>query len=306
MADKQWRGIFTIPTTPFDDRGVLDEASLRREVQFCVEAGAHGIVCPVNASEFWCLSDDERKRVIRIVVEETAGRVPVVAGAAGVSDQHGAEMARFSQEVGADAVIAMPPYARPVPVGEIYAYYRSMSDVISIPIFIQNHDSPAGMRLSAELVAKMVNELPHVDWIKEETFPPGHAITAELRLCGPKLKGIMGGVAGRYLMDEYERGACGNMPACEMTDVHSAVWNLLDSGKKREARAVFNRLLPVLNYEAVVPGVYKAILKRRGIIASDYLRAYHGNPLDANDHRELTAIFEDMKDLFKLAPPAAA
>ena len=110
----------------------------------------------------------------------------------------------------------------------------------------------------------MVNELPHVDWIKEETFPPGHAITAELRLCGPKLKGIMGGVAGRYLMDEYERGACGNMPACEMTDVHSAVWNLLDAGKKREARAMFNRLLPVLNYEAVVPGVYKAILKRRG------------------------------------------
>ena len=98
------------------------------------------------------------------------------------------------------------------------------------------------------------------------------------------------------------------MPACEMTDVHSAVWNLLDSGdpaKKREARATFNRLLPVLNYEAVVPGVYKAILKRRGIIASDYLRAYHGNPLDAHDHKELTAIFEDMRDLFKLAPPAA-
>ena len=80
----------------------------------------------------------------------------------------------------------------------------------------------------------MVNELPHVDWIKEETFPPGHAITAELKLCGPKLKGIMGGVAGRYLMDEYERGACGNMPACEMTDVHSAVWNLLDSGDRQE------------------------------------------------------------------------
>ena len=123
--DKQWRGIFTIPTTPFDDRGALDEASLRREVQFCVEAGAHGIVCPVNASEFWTLSDDERKRVIRIVVEETAGRIPVVAGAAGVSDQHGAEMARYSQEVGADAVIAMPPYARPVPTPEVYAYYKA-------------------------------------------------------------------------------------------------------------------------------------------------------------------------------------
>jgi 4-hydroxy-tetrahydrodipicolinate synthase len=217
-------------------------------------------------------------------------------------------MAKYSQEVGADAVIAMPPYARPSPVSEVYAYYQALSEAITIPIFIQNHDAPAGMRLSPELVARMVNELPHVDWIKEETFPPGHAITAELRLCGPKLKGIMGGVAGRYLLDEYERGSCGNMPACEMTDVHSAVWNLLDSGdaaKKKEARALFNRLLPVLNYEAVVPGVYKAILKRRGIIASDYLRTYHGNPLDANDHKELSAIFEDMQDLFKFAPPKA-
>jgi dihydrodipicolinate synthase/N-acetylneuraminate lyase len=222
-----------------------------------------------------------------------------------VSDQHASMMAKYSEEVGADAVIAMPPYARAVPPSETYAYYQAMSEAIDIPIFIQNHDAPAGMRLSPELVAKLVNELPHVDWVKEETFPPGHAISAELRLCGPKLRGIMGGVAGRYLLDEYERGSCGNMPACEMTDVHSAVWNLLDAGQKKAAREMFNRLLPVLNYEAVVPGVYKAILKRRGIIASDYLRSHHGNPLDASDHKELTAIFDDMKDLFKLAPPAA-
>ena len=144
MADRQWRGIFTIPSTPFDDQGVLDVESLRREIDFCVEAGAHGIVSPVNASEFWTLSDDERKLVIRVVVEQTAGRIPVVAGAAGVSDQHAAMMAKYAQEVGADAVIAMPPYARPIPTSEIYAYYKAMSDAITIPIFIQNHDAPAG------------------------------------------------------------------------------------------------------------------------------------------------------------------
>jgi 4-hydroxy-tetrahydrodipicolinate synthase len=93
------------------------------------------------------------------------------------------------------------------------------------------------------------------------------------------------------------------MPACEMTDVAVQVWNALDAGDMRKAREVFTRLLPVLTYEALLPGVYKAILKRRGIIKSDYLRSHHGNPLGKPEHEDLTAIFEDIKDLFRLAPP---
>lgn len=300
---KQWRGVFTIPCTPFDDQGRLDFDSLRNEVDFCLAAGGHGIVYPVNASEFWTLTDDERMKAVELVVKQVNGKVPVVVGAAGVSDPHAVALAKHAQEVGADAIIAMPPYVRPVGESDIYAYYRALSEAITIPIFIQNHDAPAGTRLSPAFCAKLVNELPYVDWIKEETFPPGHAITAELKLCNPnKLKGVMGGVAGRYILDEYERGACGTMPACETTDIASKVWNLLDAGKKREARDLFNRLLPVLNYEAVVPGVYKAVLKRRGIIKSDYLRSHHGNPLDQYDHAELGRIFADIEDLLTLAP----
>jgi len=281
----------------------MDYDGLKEETAFLLAAGAHGIVYPVNASEFWVLSDEERAKAVELVVKAVGGKIPVVVGAAGGSDAHAVVFAKHAQEAGADAVIAMPPYIRAVGENDIYAYYRAMSEAISIPIFIQNHDAPAGTRLSPQFCARLVQELEHVDWIKEETFPPGHAISAELELCGPKLKGVMGGVAGRYIMDEHKRGACGTMPACEMTDIASEVWNLLDAGETRKARDLFNRLLPVLNYEAVVPGVYKAILKRRGIIKSDYLRSHHGNPLDQNDHEELTAIFEDMKDLFKLAPP---
>ena len=302
MAE-QWRGIFTIPCTPFDDQGVLDEESLRREVQFCVEAGAHGVVAPVNASEFWTLTDEERKRVSQIIVEEVRGRVPVVIGVAGSSDPHAVMFAKHAQSIGADAVIAMPPYVRVVSPKDIFEYYRALSEAITIPIFIQNHDAPAGTRLSPEQCAKLVQELPHVDWIKEETMPPTKAIEAEIKLCGPKLKGVMGGVAGKYVIEEWRRGACGNMPACEMTDVAVQVWNALDAGDMKRAREVFTRLLPVLTYEALLPGVYKAILKRRGIIKSDYLRSHHGNPLGKPEHEDLTAIFADMQDLFRLAPP---
>jgi 4-hydroxy-tetrahydrodipicolinate synthase len=304
MAE-QWRGVFTIPCTSVEDGGALDLESLRSEVEFCVAAGAHGIVAPVNASEFWTLSDDERKAVAGTIVTTAGGRVPTVIGVAGGAAEAAVMFAKHAQEIGADAVIAMPPYVRVASQGAIYDYYQKLAAAIRIPIFIQNHDAPAGTRLSPEFVVRLVNELPHVEYVKEETYPPGHAISAELKLAGPRLKGVMGGIAGRYLIDEYRRGACGTMPACEATDVHVQLWEALEAGDERRARDVFNRLLPLLNYEAMYGGaVYKEVLRRRGIIKSNYLRSHAGNPLDASDHQELTAILADLRDLFKLAPPA--
>lgn len=300
---RQWRGVFTIPCTPFTVTGALDLDSLRHEVEFCVAAGAHGIVAPVNASEFWTLADDERRQVAETIVQTVDRRVPVVVGISATSAPNAVALARHAEQIGADAVIALPPYGRPASSDVIEAYFRALSAAVTIPTFIQNHDAPGGTRMSPEFVARLVRELPHVDYIKEETFPPGHAMTAEIEHSGPKLKGVMGGVAGRYLLDEYRRGACGTMPACEATDIHVQVWDALDGGDERRARDLFYRLLPLLNYEAVVPGVYKTVLKRRGVIASDYTRSHAGNPVDAYDQRELSAILADLDDLFRLAPP---
>src|SRR5579859_7555897 len=82
---ERFRGVFAIPPTPFDDADNVDEPSLRACVDFCVDAGAHGIVAPVNASESIALTDTERLRVTEVLVEQAAGRVPVVIGVSGVS-----------------------------------------------------------------------------------------------------------------------------------------------------------------------------------------------------------------------------
>jgi dihydrodipicolinate synthase/N-acetylneuraminate lyase len=298
-----WRGVFTIPCTPFTETGALDLDSLRREIVFCLDAGAHGIVAPVNASEFWTLSDEERRMIAQVIVQTVAGRVPTVIGVTGAAAQIAVTFARHAEQIGADAVIALPPHARTASPEVIFDYFRALSEAISIPIFVQNHDAPAGTPMAPEFVARLVRELEHVDWIKEETFPAGHAIQTEITLCGPKLKGVMGGVAGRYLLDEYRRGSCGTMPACEVTDIHVQIWEALDGGDEQRARDLHQRLLPLLNYEALLPGVYKTVLKRRGIISCDYLRSEAGNPLDALDHHELGLIFDGIRDLFRLAPP---
>lgn len=305
VDERPWRGVFTIPCTPFTDDGALDLDSLVSVVEFCVDAGAHGVVAPVLASEAWTLSAGERAVVIETLVSGVDGRIPVVIGVSADTQDASLHLARQAERAGADAVIAIAPSECNGDLEAIFGFYRALSEAMSLPIFVQNVDPPYGARLSGSFVARLVREIPRVDWVKEETMPPGWAMTAEIEEAGPKLRGVMGGVAGRYLFDEYRRGACGFMPACEVTDVHARIWNTLDGGDETEARRLFERLLPLSNFESRGGGVYKSVMKRRGVIASDYTRQYNGNPLDRYDRMELDRLLEDIEDLFTLAPLGA-
>jgi dihydrodipicolinate synthase/N-acetylneuraminate lyase len=227
----------------------------------------------VNASEFWTLSDDERLLIAELVLAEVPASVPTVIGVTAGSADWAIRFARHAQDRGAAAVIAMPPNSHPATPAECFRYYERLTSVLEIPLFVQNHDAPIGTPMSPELVSRIVRELPHADWIKEETVPAGHAISYELASCGPKLRGIMGGLAGRYVFDEYARGARGTMPACESVDIHVMIWNLLAGGRETEARSLFRRLLPLLNLEAVGAGVYQTVLHWRGGFAAAFLRS---------------------------------
>src|SRR5205085_7545588 len=123
----------------------------------------------------------------------------------------------------------------------------------------------------------------------------------------PRLKGIMGGMAGRFMLDEFRRGACGTMPACEVTDVHVAIWNALEAGDLARARTVHNRLIPLLNIEWMYgAAVYKEVLRRRGVIAAAALRGPGAVQLDASDQLELDAILAPLSELFVTAPLRSA
>ena len=300
-----FRGVFTIPCTPFTETGALDRESLQREVEFCIECGAHGIVAPVNASEFTSLSDDERKCVVETVVRVTEGRVPVVAGVSAVSAEVAAMFARHAADAGADALIAMPPYVRKASADEILAYFTALSDSAPLPIFIQNFVPPIGTPLSATFMARLLSEVEHVQYVKEETAQAPHVITELFQAAGDALHGVMGGMAGRYLLNEYDRGACGTMPACEITDVHVQLWDALDGGDRARAREIYLRMLPLLNIEHIYgAAVYKEVLRRRGVIRNVIMRGGVG-PLDEVDHRELTVTLEEMRDLFRVSPPVS-
>jgi 4-hydroxy-tetrahydrodipicolinate synthase len=238
--------------------------------------------------------------------------VPVVAGAGAPTTEGAVRYAKLAEDLGADAVIAMPAFDPPPDEQGCYAFYAALADATALPVYVQNHDhigaGPGprpGTPMPAELVARMLREIEGVRYVKEESANTGYKIVRTLELAGDACWGIMGGKAGRYVLDEYRRGACGAMPACESTDVHAQVWNLLDSGNETAARLLFKELLPLLNYEALFgAAVYKEVLYRRRIIASPYKRL-PGLTLDRHDHEELDRILEALAPVFTVKTPTA-
>lgn len=292
-----FRGVFTIPSTPFNEQLEVDWNGLRHIVEFCVGCGAHGIVWPVNASGFATLSDEERLHGAQAVIEQAAGRVPVMIGVQGVCASHAQMFARHAQASGADAVIAMAPYIQKLAdEDDIVAYYQAISDVVHVPVCIQNHER--GSVLSPKTLVRIVREVERVEYIKEETHPVTHNLTQALELAGPKLKGVFGGAGGRYLLLEHPRGVCGQMPGCHVTDVVVRLWNALEARDGPEAKRVFGLLSPLFALETVGGTTYLEVLRRRGVIACARSRAQPSDGMDDHDRHALDDILRDLEPLF--------
>lgn len=304
MADKPWRGIFAIPQSVYLENGSFDDAGLTTEVEYCVKAGAHGIVWPVMASQFSLLTHEERKRTTQIVVNKVAGRVPVVIGVATVWTESSVDMAQHAQANGADAIISLPPWAVKPTREQAFEYYRALSEAVSFPIFVQNAGGKFGMAFPAEDVARMVDKLDHVEYVKEEVAPAGLNISKVLAACGNTVRGVFGGAGGKFLMNELDRGAAGNMPGAVMLDILCEIFDRYEGGDHEGARDLHNLMLPYHTLHSLYGmGLNHIMLKRRGVIRSSNPRYGHHRPLDAHDERELSIILEALKPHFRLLPP---
>jgi 4-hydroxy-tetrahydrodipicolinate synthase len=289
---RDWRGSFAIPMTPYDKDDRIDTQALTAEIEFCIESGVGGLVVPVMVSEFRVLSEDERRTMIRVPVEVSSGRVPVVANCAAVNIPLAVSYARYAQEVGADAVIAMPPYTLRPDFGVIYDYYRTISDAVSIPVWIQNHSVSA---LSPAQVVQLCTELENVSWVKEEVQPSTHSISRLLAQACPQIEGVMGGAGGRYMITEHARGSSGVVHACQFCDVIQRIWELLDQGQQDQAGDLFEAVLPGLVLEGLMGMAYaKEIMVRRGVFKNNRVRM-NNTPFDEADWWEIDRVWERLQ-----------
>ncbi len=289
-----WRGVFAIPQTPFRADLSLDLDGLEREVRYMIDAGTHGLVYPVMASEAHTLDRAERMAAVERVIRVADGRVPVVAGASATLGDETLMLARHALDAGADAVLSMPPLDEPADDDSTVRFYDRISKAGDAPVFLQNASPPLGTPLSVHLIARIVREAAGVRYVKEEVLPSTHRVTEILAAAGPSLAGVFGGRAGLHMMDELARGSAGVFPGASWVDYHVGIVEAFFDDRVDEARRRFNLLLPAINMGMMLGlGFTKAVLVRRGVLST--ARCRDGSPaLDAYDDRELDAIWADL------------
>jgi 4-hydroxy-tetrahydrodipicolinate synthase len=171
---------------------------------------------------------------------------------------------------------------------------------------MQNAPPPLGSSLPVDTVRAVVSRVPRSATSRRRMCHAGSGSAACLQDAPPSLLGVMGGAGGRFVLDEYARGACGSMPACELVEVHVSIWRAVKAGDNRRARDLFTRILPLLNMGGVFrQEVVKRVLKHRGLIASARLRD-NSTPLDRYDEAEIQAIIADLGDLMTVQPATPA
>jgi 2-keto-3-deoxy-L-arabinonate dehydratase len=276
MTTARFAGVFPVAPTTFDDRGDLDLDSQKRCIDFLIDAGSSGICILANYSEQFALADDERELLMRTIIAHVRSRVPVIVTTTHFSTRLCVERSKRAEAAGAAMVMVMPPYhgaticAGPV---AIYEFFRVLSDAIAIPIMIQ--DAPvSGTTLPADLLARMARELANVSYFKIEVPGAAAKLRDMIALGGAAVEGPWDGEESITLLADLDAGATGTMPSGAYPDLLAPIVADHRAGRRQQAIAGYERLLPLINYENRQCGLAgcKALMKEGGIIASDAVR----------------------------------
>ena len=290
MATEPMMGVFPILLTPFDERERLDEESLRSLVEYNVRAGVHGLGVALG-SEVFKLTETERERVIRAVVDQVGGRVPVVVNTGGPATALAVHYSCAAEEAGADAVMLIPPSSNP---DEVREYFRAVDAAVNLPIFIQDVGTAP---VSGALARRIAEECERVRFDKVESGIPAVKV-GEVVDASAGLFTVFGGSGGNYLVEELRRGSLGTMPFPSQPADFVAVWDRFRAGDERGATEVFyRRILPVNRIsgqgQMAYYHVHKEILRQRGVIRTAIVRG-PATPLDPRTKDELDRLIEEM------------
>ena len=286
-------GVVPIVPTAFTRTSELDPVSQRRAVDYLIDAGAHGLCILANFSEQFALSDAERDEVMTVVLDHVAGRVPVIVTTSHFSSRVAAMRSRDAQRAGAAMVMLMPPYhGATLRVGEglIREAFATVAEAIDIPIMVQ--DAPmSGTPLSAESLASLAADVPQVRCFKVETGVVAAKIRQLRAAVGETGVSAFDGEESITLIPDLEAGASGTMPGGTTVDALRRAWGLWQQGRRDEAAAEHERVLPLIVYENKLCGLgaTKALMAEGGILASDQVR-HPSKPLPPEVRAGLVAL----------------
>lgn len=242
VGNPLFKGSLVALITPFKDDGI-DEAAFRKLVNWQIDQGTDGLIPVGTTGESPTLSHDEHKRVVELCVEETNGRVPVIAGAGSNSTAEAVDFTRHAKEAGADAVLHVTPYYNKPTQEGMYRHFTAIAEAVDIPIIIYNIPPRSVVDMTIDTM-KRLSEHPNVVGVKDATADLVRPLKTRLEI-GPDFCQLSGEDA--TIMPYLAQGGHGcisvtcNVAPGPLSQLHKA-WQ---AGDLDTARSINDRLLPL-------------------------------------------------------------
>lgn len=236
MYGNEFRGSYTVQVTPFTaDGSAIDEAAQRRFVDWQIAEGVPGLIILGTSGEFLAVSDAERTRLIEVTVDQTAGRIPILVGTMNAHTPTAVRYSKEAERLGAKGLMIVPPYYYTPTEDEIFAYYKAISEAVTIPIMLYNNPFTSNVDMKPALVAKLTKAFDNIRYIKEASMDVGRVFDIV-----EATEGVMNVFAGERIVESYLLGAVGyvNPFGNYIPGPSSRICDLLVEGKVEEAKAI--------------------------------------------------------------------
>jgi 4-hydroxy-tetrahydrodipicolinate synthase len=287
MTKARFHGSITPLPTPFKDGGAaVDTDALRRLVEFQIANGSHGLSSTGTTGEPTSLSLEERKLVIRTVVESSSERLPVLAGTGSNWTDESVELSRYAREVGADGVLAVAPYhVKPSQQGLFEHYTRIARAVEGLPVMLYNIPGRASVNIEPETQRRIREACGNVFGIKEAN-PDFLQVSWDLKVAGRDW-GVYSGIE-TLCFPMLAVGGAGHVSATANVAPREVaeLYELVQAGRFAEARDLHFKMLE-LNHVLFIetnPGPLKFLLGQMGLI-EETLRLPLVVPSEANQKK---------------------
>lgn len=286
-----FKGSITALVTPFTRGGLIDEKALRRLVEYHVKSGTSGLVPCGTTGESPTLSHDEHRRVIEVVIEQTAGRLPVIAGTGSNCTDEAVSLTKHAEAAGATgALLIAPYYNRPTQKG-LYEHFKRIAAKTSLPLVLYNHQGRTGVTIEPETI-KNLSDAGNFVAVKDASG--GIDYTAKtLDLTGGKV-GVLSG-NDSWTLSLMALGASGvisvvaNIAPKGMAGMVAEFLN----GNAEKARQMHYKLLPLMKAMdlEVNPVPVKTAMAEMGMIEPGLRLPL--TPMDSKNLKKLKAVLKE-------------
>ena len=294
MKQAHYQGIWPVAPTPFHDNGEVDYDGMKAVIDCMIDQGVDGICILANFSEQFLISDAEREHLTRISIEHADGRVPIIVTISHYATKIAVERATFAKNLGAEAVMMMPPYHGALLKGTAQQSFEQIKAIGEVGISIMIQDAPlSGVDLPVPLLVRMAHEIEMVRMFKIECAGAAGKLRALIAEGGAAIEAPFDGEEAITLLADLDAGARGSMTSALIPDVIRPVIIAHLEGHREQAVAGYSQILAVINHENRQCGfrATKAAMVAGGVIKSDFCR----HPIEPLHPQTKTGLLELMR-----------